>query len=217
MKARAKVMKHIPPLVFGALAPLLPKETIAAAGGIFPFHFNGSDRRFGRFNVHVLPHGGMGAMANEDGHPPVAYPHNSTVTPVEIAELRSPVLILSKRLLIDSGGPGKQRGGLGVEYILKCVAEQPITLTIRPDLLRNPAPGLFGGLPGAPGAVFLNGERLERFIPITFKPGDMCVLQVPGGGGYGPPRERDPELVRADVRNGYVSAEAAGIVYGVDV
>jgi N-methylhydantoinase B len=217
VKARAKVMKHIPPLVFGALAPLLPNETIAAAGGIFPFHFNGSDRRFGRFNVHVLPHGGMGAMADADGHPPVAYPHNSTVTPVEIAELRSPVLILSKRLLMDSGGPGRQRGGLGVEYTLKCVAEQAITLTIRPDLLRNPAPGLFGGLPGAPGAVFLNGERLERFIPITFNPGDICVLQVPGGGGYGPPRERNPELVRADVRNGYVSAMAARTIYGVEV
>jgi N-methylhydantoinase B len=217
VKARAKVMKHIPPLVFGALAPLLPEETIAAAGGIFPFHFNGSDSRFGRFNVHVLPHGGMGAMAGSDGHPPVAYPHNSTVTPAEITELRSPVLMLSKRLLPDSGGPGRRRGGLGVEYVLKCVAENPITLTVRPDLLRNPAPGLFGGLPGAPGAVFVNGQRIERFIPIIFKPGDMCVLQVPGGGGYGPPGERDPELVRTDVANGFVSAQAAREVYGLDL
>ncbi len=217
VKARAKVMKHIPPLVFGALAPLLPQETIAAAGGIFPFHFNGSDKRFGRFNVHVLPHGGMGAMAEADGHPPVAYPHNSTVTPAEITELRSPVLMLSKRLMTDSGGPGRQRGGLGVEYTLKCVAEQPITLTIRPDLLRNPAPGLFDGLPGAPGAVFVNGERIERFVPISFKPGDICVLQVPGGGGYGPPRDRDPELVRADVTQGFVSPEAARTIYGVEV
>lgn len=217
VKARAKVMKHIPPLIFGALAPLLPKETIAAAGGIFPFHFNGSDSRFGRFNVHVLPHGGMGAMANADGHPPVAYPHNSTVTPAEITELRSPVLMLSKRLIPDSGGPGRRRGGLGVEYVLKCVAEKPITLTIRPDLLRNPAPGLFGGGAGAAGAVFLNGQRIERFIPITFHPGDICVLQVPGGGGYGSPTERDPELVRVDVANGFVTAEAAATIYGLQI
>ncbi|MCU0495536.1 MAG: hydantoinase B/oxoprolinase family protein [Chloroflexaceae bacterium] len=217
VKARAKVMKHIPPLIFGALAPLLPRETIAAAGGIFPFHFNGHDRRFGRFNVHVLPHGGMGAMHNADGHPPVAYPHNSTVTPAEIMELRSPVLMLRKSLIPDSGGAGRQRGGLGVEYVLKCVAEGPITLTIRPDLLRNPAPGLFEGGSGAPGAVFVNGERLERFIPIQFNPGDICVLRVPGGGGYGPPRERPADLVRQDVELGFVSAESARTVYGVEV
>jgi len=214
VKARAKVMKHIPPLIFGALAPLLPQETIAAAGGIFPFHFNGEDPRFGRFNVHVLPHGGMGAMADSDGHPPVAYPHNSTVTPAEIMELRSPVLMLRKSLIRDSGGPGRRRGGLGVEYVLKCVAERPITLTIRPDLLHNPAPGLFGGLPGAPGAVFLNGERVERFVPLQFNPGDICVLHVPGGGSYGPPAERDRELLRRDVEIGYVSPEAARAVYG---
>jgi len=214
VKARAKVMKHIPPLIFGALAPLLPQETIAAAGGIFPFHFNGEDPRFGRFNVHVLPHGGMGAMADSDGHPPVAYPHNSTVTPAEIMELRSPVLMLRKSLIRDSGGPGRRRGGLGVEYVLKCVAERPITLTIRPDLLHNPAPGLFGGLPGAPGAVFLNGERVERFVPLQFNPGDICVLHVPGGGGYGPPAERDRGLLRRDVEIGYVSPEAARAVYG---
>lgn len=214
VKARAKVMKHIPPLIFGALAPLLPDETIAAAGGIFPFHFNGEDPRFGRFNVHVLPHGGMGAMAGSDGHPPVAYPHNSTVTPAEIMELRSPVLMLRKTLIPDSGGPGRRRGGLGVEYVLKCVAERPITLTIRPDLLHNPAPGLFGGLPGAPGTVFLNDTRVERFVPLQFSPGDICVLRIPGGGGYGPPAERDPELLRRDVEIGWVSPEAAREVYG---
>ena len=215
VKARAKVMKHIPPLIFGALAPLLPDETIAAAGGIFPFHFNGEDSRFGRFNVHVLPHGGMGAMSNADGHTPVAYPHNSTVTPIEVMELNCPVRMLSKRLLVDSGGPGKQRGGPGVEYVFTCVAEKPITLTIRPDLLRNPAPGLFGGMPGAPGAVILNDKHIERFIPLQFAPGDICTLRIPGGGGYGDPTQRNHELVRLDVENGLVSVEAAQAVYGV--
>jgi len=216
VKARAKVMKHIPPLIFGALAELLPGETIAAAGGIFPFHVSGFDPSFGRFNVHVLPHGGMGAMHDADGHPPVAYPHNSTVTPIEVMEQRSPVLLERKRLLPDSGGPGRRRGGQGVEYVLRCLAQEPITLTIRPDLLRHPAPGLFGGLAGAPGAVFLNGEPVERFTPLRFGPGDVCVMRVPGGGGFGPPRERDPGLVRRDHELGVVSADAAREVYGTD-
>ncbi len=217
VKARAKVMKHIPPLIFGALAPLLPGEVIAAAGGIFPFHFTGEDSRFGTFVVHVLPHGGLGATREADGWPPVAYPHNSTITPTEVMELQCPVLMLRKALRPDSGGPGRRRGGPGQEFVLRCVAERPITLTIRPDLITYPAPGLFGGQPGALGEVWLNGERVERFPPLEFRPGDVCVIRVPGGGGYGPPREREPARVRDDVARGLVSAQAAREIYGVEV
>lgn len=217
VKARAKVMKHIPPLIFGALAPLLPDEVIAAAGGIFPFHLSGDDPRYGTFSVHVLPHGGTGAMRDADGWLPVAYPHNSTITPVEVVELQCPVLVLRKALIPDTGGPGRRRGGPGQEFVLKSFASRPITLTIRPDLMRYPAPGLFGGMPGAPGEVWLNGARVERFPPIEFRPGDVCVLRVPGGGGVGVPREREPERVRRDVEMGLVTPRAARDIYGVEV
>lgn len=217
VKARAKTGKHIPPLIFGALAQLLPEEAIAGAGGIFPFRFVGEDPRFGTFAVHVLPHGGTGAMKAHDGWPPVAYPDNSTITPVEIMELQAPVLMLRKALRVDSGGPGRRRGGPGQEIVLRCTAAEPITLTVRPDLVRFPAPGLFGGHPGALGEVLLNGRRLECFPPLRFGPGDECVIRVPGGGGFGDPREREPELVRRDVELGLVSPEAAREIYGVDV
>ncbi|MFN8496364.1 MAG: hydantoinase B/oxoprolinase family protein [Anaerolineae bacterium] len=217
VKARAKVMKHIPPLIFGALTPLMPDETIAAAGGIFPFHFVGSDSRYGTFAVHVLPHGGLGATREADGLLPTAYPHNSTITPTEMMEARSPVLMLRKRMLTDSGGPGRRRGGPGVEYMLKCVAEKPITLQVRPDLLYNPAPGLMGGAPGAPGAVYLNGQKITRFTPIQFNPGEVCILQIPGGGGFGDPREREHDRVLRDIADGLVSVQAARDVYGVQV
>jgi N-methylhydantoinase B len=216
VKARAKVMKHIPPLIFGALAPLLPDQVIAAAGGIFPFYFNGEDHRFGTFSVHVLPHGGTGATREADGWPPVAYPHNSTITPTEVMELQCPVLMLRKAIIPDSGGPGRRRGGPGQEIVLKSVASQPITLTVRPDLITFPAPGLFGGHPGAPGGVWLNGERVERFPPMEFRPGDVCVIRVPGGGGYGPPRQRERDRVRRDVALGLVSQRAAREVYGLE-
>ncbi|MEX2355398.1 MAG: hydantoinase B/oxoprolinase family protein [Thermaerobacterales bacterium] len=217
VKARAKVIKHIPPLIFGGLAPLLTGETIAAAGGIFPFQFQGDDAVFGNFNVHVLPHGGMGATRDDDGWLPVAYPHNSTITPAEIMELQSPVLMLRKALIPDSGGPGRRRGGPGQEFVLKCFAENPITLTIRPDLLRNPAPGLEGGMAGARGEVLFNGESIDRFPPLEFHPGDVCIVRVPGGGGFGPPRERERERVLADVKLGLVTPEAAKEIYGVEV
>jgi N-methylhydantoinase B len=215
VKARAKIGKHIPPLIFGALAPLLPDKVIAGAGGIFPFHFIGKDTRYGTFNVHVLPHGGLGATQDADGWLPVAYPHNSTLTPTEIMEVQSPVLMLSKTLRPDSGGPGRRRGGLGQEIVLRCAAEEPITLIIRPDLLKFPAPGVAGGSPGAPGEVFLRGERVERFPPMEFRPGDVCIIRVPGGGGYEPAARREPERVSKDVALGFVSPEAAREIYGV--
>ena len=118
VKARAKVMKHIPPLIFGALAPLLPEETIAAAGGIFPFISMVTTRVSGASTSTYCRTAEWAPWPSSDGHPPVAYPHNSTVTPAEMMELRSPVLMLRKSPDLDSGGPGRRRGGLGVEYVL---------------------------------------------------------------------------------------------------
>ncbi|MEM6428554.1 MAG: hydantoinase B/oxoprolinase family protein [Deinococcota bacterium] len=215
VKARAKVIKHIPPLVFGAFEKLLPGETIAAAGGIFPFHFVGVDERFGKFAVHMLPHGGLGATKNADGLLPSAYPHNSTVTPTEIIELQCPAIMAEKTMLIDSGGPGATRGGPGQKIVMRCTAKKSLLLTIRPDLMKFPAPGLNGGADGARGNVFLNDEGITRFIPLDWHPGDEVTLVVPGGGGFGDPQERTKEAILEDVALGLVSAEAAKDVYGV--
>ena len=217
VKARAKVIKHIPPLIFGALAPLLPDETIAAAGGIFPFHVVGKDEIYGNYAVHMLPHGGLGATKAADGLLPAAYPHNSTVTPTEIIERKCPVIMVRKEMLQDSGGPGRRRGGPGQEIVLRCIAEKPVTLTIRPDLMKYPAPGLDGGGFGAAGAVWLNGEPVTRFIPIQWQPGEEVILRVPGGAGYGDPQARETERVREDVALGYVSVAAARQIYGLDL
>ncbi|MCB0046547.1 MAG: hydantoinase B/oxoprolinase family protein [Caldilineaceae bacterium] len=217
VKARAKVIKHIPPLIFGALADLLPDEVIAAAGGIFPFHIVGQDARYGRFAVHMLPHGGLGATQDADGLLPAAYPHNSTVTPTEIIEKQCPIVMTRKAMLTDSGGAGKRRGGPGQEIALRHIGREPIMLTIRPDLMKYPAPGLHGGDAGALGDVFFEGVRLERFVPIQWQPGEEVVLRVPGGGGYGDPLERERADVQADVTSGLVSLEAARDIYGLDV
>jgi N-methylhydantoinase B len=185
VKARAKVIKHIPPLIFGAFESLLPDETIAAAGGIFSFRFVGRDEQYGRFAVHMLPHGGLGATR--------------------------------EALLQDSGGPGRRQGGPGQEIVFRSIGQEALTLTIRPDLMKYPALGLEGGGLGAPGDVILNGEKITRFTPIQWRPGDEVVLVVPGGGGFGDPRQREPEHVREDVLLGLVSLEAAREIYGLEI
>jgi len=218
VKARAKTAKHIEPLIFSALEPILPGETIAPAGGIFPFYFSGEDSRFGdgTFTVHVLPYGGSGATRDEDGWPPVAFPDNGTLTPTEIMELECPVLMRKKAIIPDSGGAGRRRGGPAQEIVLECVAEKPITLTVRPDLLKYPVPGLAGGLPGSLGEVILNGEHLDRFPPLEFRPGDTVIIRVPGGCGFGEPTEREKERLLADIELGYVTPDAAREVYGLE-
>ncbi len=215
--ARAKVIKHIPPLIFGALAELIPDRVIAAAGGIFPFHVVGQDERFGRHAVHMLPHGGLGATHNADGLLPTAYPHNSTVTPTELIEIQCPVLMTHKRLIQDSGGPGQYRGGPGQEIGLQAMSERGTTLTIRPDLMKFPAEGLRGGQRGGAGDVILNGEGMHRFVPHQFRQGDRVILRVPGGGGYGPPAERARAAVMQDVALGLVSPAQAQSAYGVPI
>ncbi len=216
VKARAKVIKHIPPLIFGAFEKLLPNETIAAAGGIFPFHFVGQEARFGKFAVHMLPHGGLGATKEADGLLPSAYPHNSTVTPTEIIEYQCPAIMLKKIMIPDSGGAGRTRGGPGQEIVMHCTAQTPVLLTIRPDMMKFPAPGLYGGGDGALGDVYLEGKKVERFIPLSWQAGDEVVLRVPGGGGFGNPKERKREKIIEDVSLGFVSSKAAKNVYGLE-
>ena len=215
VKARAKVMKHIPPVIFGALAPLLPERVIAAAGGIFPFHVTGEDRRFGKFVVHVLPHGGLGATAEADGWPPAAYPHNSTITPTEIMELQCPVLMLRKAMLADTGGAGRRRGGPGQEFVLKSVADRPMTLTIRPDCGIPRARGVRGA--GRRGGRSVD-ERGPRRSVSTARVSARGRLRDPGARRrrVRVPGEREREWVRRDVADGYVTAEAARTIYGLE-
>ena len=147
--------------------------------------FVGDDPDHGRFAVHCLPHGGRGALRDMDGALPVAFPHNSSVTPVEIMELRAPIVFEKKALRPDSSGAGRARGGPGQEIVVRSIASVPMTLTVRPDKIRCAPPGLSDGLPGETGQVFVNGCELHRFPAMEFLPGDELRLLLPGGGGTG--------------------------------
>ncbi|MBC8075491.1 MAG: hydantoinase B/oxoprolinase family protein [Chloroflexales bacterium] len=209
VKARAKTTNNINQVLFGALWPIFGAHAQAGSGSIWPFKFFGDEPEYGRFGVHCLPHGGRGAMRDLDGMVPIAFPHNSTVTPSEILELRAPILIEKKELRPDSGGPGQQRGGLGQEIIVRSIGTRPMTLILRPDKMFFNPPGLNGGQPGVVGQVFLNGEEITRFPALTFNPGDELRLLLPGGGGFGLVEARDPALTLHDVAMGYISIDAA--------
>jgi N-methylhydantoinase B len=139
-------------------------------------------------------------------------------TPVEAAELENPVMIERYEFIPDSGGAGKYRGGLSLRRDIRFLTE--VTWARYSDRQKFEPQGLFGGLPGTKGSLLLNPgtpdeKRCKSKGVDQLKAGDLLSIRLPGSGGYGPPAERDPEIVRWDVVNGKVTPESAREHYGV--
>jgi N-methylhydantoinase B len=215
VKARSKTSYHVHNAIYGALAPVLPKAVQAGSGSFWSIKCFGRDESGTPFAVHVLPNGGKGAVEGLDGLPTIAFPANGTITPAEIIEIGSPLLVLERSLRRDSGGAGRNRGGLGQTIRLGCARGARLSLTIRPDKIRFPAPGLAGGLPGSPGELTLDDQPLA-LEPFELTPGQVVTMKLPGGGGLGDPLEREPDALRRDIEQGFVSIEAARDLYGFE-
>jgi N-methylhydantoinase B len=218
VQARAKVTNNINQVLFGAVWPILGEHAQAGSGSIWPFSVHGEEEGYGRYSVHILPHGGRGAMRELDGMIPIAFPHNSSVTPIEIMETQAPVLILQKEYLPDSAGPGRRRGGIGQRMTFKSISSGtgPMSGRVRPDKMFCEPPGLDGGSPGKVGEVRFNGQIITRFPPLEMDPGDEIEMIMPGGGGFGPVSERSPDLIKYDLDMGYITARSAREDYGLD-
>ncbi len=214
VKARSKTTFHIPEALFNALAPIIPDYVQAASAHSCYVIANGRDAHGRAFNTFYLPGGGMGAAATRDGLDCTLFPTNTTVTPIEILENTAPLVVREKALQIDSGGPGKHRGGAGQTITLQSISSRPLTITLRPEDKKFPPKGLLGGSPGAPCRIWVNGELIDTDL-LDLQPNDVLTIQLPGGGGFGSPFERPIELVERDVRGNLVSPQAARDEYGV--
>lgn len=161
--------------------------------------------------------GGSGARPNGDGVDGIHVNMTNTMnTPIETLEAYLPLKFKAYRLRPDSGGPGKHRGGCGIERVWTLTNEKA-TLSIMAERNKIKPWGLVGGHGGATGEYILVKDGVETKLPskctITINRGDTLIIRTPGGGGYGDPKERDPVLIREDVLNGLVSPEAARIIY----
>ena len=144
---------------------------------------------------------------------------------VEVWEARYPIRFEKYEIVPESGGPGKYRGGVGVTKHMRMLL--PTVITGCADRHQIPPWGLLGGKEGMPNRVSVIRDGKEWSFPSLFgtispakfsnvpqEPGDIfCLTQ--GGGGYGDPLERDPEMVERDTLNGYVSLDGAKRDYGV--
>jgi len=203
--------------VFGALSHVIPDRVIAEGSqGLWNTQFDGIDERGEPFCYVFFSAGGTGARPNKDGLSATAFPSGIHGVPVELVENVSPLFIECRELIQDSGGPGKYRGGLGQRMVLRVRGNHPATHSPMYDRIRFPAKGFAGGLDGAKGRIYLHdGTMPHPKTKYILKPGQKVTLELPGGGGFYPPQERDPEMVRRDVIEGFVSLEQAKEIYKV--
>jgi N-methylhydantoinase B/oxoprolinase/acetone carboxylase alpha subunit len=225
VRQRTQVGQLLPEMILRVLAKAVPERVVAETGSVpmWVLALNGR-RRDGRIFVgHSHYMGGMGARSFKDGVSCVKFPGNMADMPSELLEHEAPVVVEKREFVTDSGGAGKYRGGLGQEVVFRMLAEEidpatPIVASVRVGRLDRAPEGLADGLAGAKGRVRLNGEDIGTQNRITsfLGPDGFIEFITPGGGGYHPPRERDPEKVLTDVRRGFVSPQAAREIYGVD-
>jgi N-methylhydantoinase B len=209
--------------IFKALAPAIPDKVAAGHhADLNVANVNGIHPGDGKLWLYLagLIGGGWGAKSDEDGMSATICMNDGDTHngPSEQVENKYPLIVKRYGLRTDSGGAGRYRGGLGTE--LEVMATAPLNYMSRVDRVKNPPWGLHGGKPALGNqiairrkdgveAVFPNGKVNTRLAA-----GEHYIMRSGGGGGFGDPRKRDREAVRRDVREGYVSAEAALRDYG---
>lgn len=205
-------------VIYRALADVIPEQVIAESGAAPSMRalFSGLDKNGDRFSQVLFATGGMGASPHRDGLPTTSFPTNVGAGSIEAFESVSPLVVWRKQLRPDSGGPGRFRGGLGQEAVIEVRSPSPVRLSLLSDRRDHPALGIRDGQPGAPAIIELgDGTRPHPKSRTTVAPGTKLRMVYAGGGGYGDPKNRDLEAVNWDLRNGYVTPDAARKDYGV--
>ncbi len=209
--------------IFSALAPVMPDKVAAGMfGQVQAMAIASTDPRTGEPYIHFMPYaGGWGARSTKDGINALCALANGDNynIPCEVVEAEFPLMVERYELIQDSGGPGKYRGGLGVRIDFRVLSDGA-TVSASLDRYKFMPPGLFGGGSATGSALLLNlGDDDEVDRPkaagVRVRKGGLISHRTGGGGGFEDPRRRDPERVRSDVENGYVSLEAAVRDYGL--
>ena len=205
---------YLPPVIFSALAELMPDRVIADCGSpVWNVYFAGQHSDGRRFVKMFFMNGGHGARPHQDGPACLSFPSNIATVPIEQFENSVPLLITEKSLIPDSGGAGKFRGGPAQRISFQVTSETPITMTIRHERVKFPPRGLLGGRAGTAGRDRVNGQTIPAKVRIDLQPDDRVMFDTPGGGGMGLPEERDPEKVQSDIESGLVTSAGAGRDY----
>ena len=214
---RHSVGWFIVPLIMGALAEAIPDRVQADAGMASLFIMQGNEASGEAASIQYFLAGGLGGMAGLDGHNTTPSPTNNAVVASEVWENETGMTIDFRHFLIDSGGPGQFRGGLGQVAQMTNTTNHPKTLFMFGMRTDFPARGSLGGSAGAARRFEVDGKSVPPKGKLVLQPGQTFTVYEAGGGGYGDALKRDPLAVLADVQKGAVSLDAALQDYGVTV
>ena len=214
--ARMLVGHFVVPLVFGAMAQVLPDATQADPGMMNAINTVGvhPDGRY--FSTLFFSSGGTGAMRGLDGLSAAPAPANMMTMPAETWETLTGMSFVKRVFRTDSGGAGEARGGLGQRIELRNDTESVVQLAILGSRTQFPAKGFHGAQSGAARQFSVNGKVLHPKGRVQLAVGDTFAIDDAGGGGFGDPKARPRDKVVDDVRNGFVSPESAVRDYGLD-
>lgn len=216
VSSRPETQARIANVVMGALAAAVAERVMAQdSGQMAVAMFSGTDPRTGKYFVKTeVGVGGWGGRSTSDGPDALdLVVSNLSNTPVEALEMGYPLRVDRYELLPDSGGAGRHRGGLGMLREIRALSY--VNLAVRGERQSIAPRGFFGGRDGTPAKWLLTRAGGEpqtlacKQAGIEMKAGDVLTMITPGGGGYGPPGERDPRLIEDDLLNERISRAAA--------
>jgi len=220
----AEVSQRIAEAVFLALVKAIPdKVTAAPAGSSGNFALGGFDPgKDAAYVMYLISGGGYGGNSDHDGLSNGCSTIGiSKSQPVEVLEQYYPILFRRFALHQGSGGAGKHRGGFGLSYEVELLRGEARASFVM-DHGRFGPPGVEGGRDGGANIVRIHRgqqtllpEHLSKDQDIPLAAGDRVEVLTPGGGGYGDPLARDPDLVARDVRRGYYTLAEARALFGV--
>ncbi len=214
--------QRIVDVLIGALAQAVPNKAIAACQGTMNnLTLGGIDPRSNRpYTLYETIGGGFGAHASQDGADGIhSHMTNTLNTPIEALEIAYPLRVERYELRADTGGAGRQRGGLGIRRDIRAVSHRATVSLLGERRISQPY-GILGGEPGASGidvAISPAGEerRLASKGSFILEPDWTLSIRTPGGGGYGAPADRDRKRVQKDVREGRITTQHAIDRYAV--
>ncbi|MFC5627472.1 hydantoinase B/oxoprolinase family protein [Aliibacillus thermotolerans] len=205
---------------------VMPERALACSFNLEYLLIGGWDKRTKEENFFMWYDwmaGGHGGRSDRDGANTMSpvFGMGLSVQPCEGQERLTPVITTNHEIITDSGGPGKFRGGCGVQKGGTLTEVADTVMSVCCDRSRSVTWGIKGGLPSIPHGNWLNPDtENEQFLGSFFsnvkvKSGDSFTRPSAGGGGLGDPLERDPQRVLEDVIDEYVSIERARKDYGV--
>jgi len=190
--------------VFSAFGAAAPERVPAQGQGTMNNVIVGG--RTDEFTYYETIGGGFGARPDQDGMDGVQVGMTNTLnTPVESLEMEYPLTVLRYAFRPGSGGPGRFRGGLGLERSIEL--EVDATVSLLTERRRHAPRGLEGGESGATGENLVDGDPVGAKTTLELPEGSTVTIRTPGGGGYGDPSARDPTAVDADAADGKVDPE----------